>query len=136
MSKLELQKAIKSEGGREFSIGTLNLNHLLAEAYDTIVEWDLKGNPFKYIQSKSFRSEIKDCFIPTEGNNISYPLYNAVFFGHCEISREKESEAHMIWEEVCNYFDSLAPNGYYFGSTEGNGSEIGWWKLEEDGEEF
>lgn len=138
MSKRELQKIIKETGGVEFLNGTLNLADLLAQAYDLITMYDLRGNPFKYIQNKSFRSEIKDLFRTTDGENgpVCYPMWNERFYGNIELIPDKESEAYMIWDEVCNYFNNLAPNGYYFGSTEGDGSDIGWWKIEENGEEF
>jgi hypothetical protein len=32
-----------------------------------------------------------------------------------------------LWEEVFEYLDTHSAVGYYFGATEGDGSDIGWW---------
>jgi len=46
---------------------------------------------------------------------------------------EIDEEAAELWNgEVIPYLDSIAPPNTYFGSTEGNGSELGWWKYEEE----
>ena len=46
---------------------------------------------------------------------------------------EDHEEASELWnEEVIPYLDSISPPNTYFGSTEGNGSELGWWKYEEE----
>jgi hypothetical protein len=46
---------------------------------------------------------------------------------------EIDEDAAVLWnEEVIPYLDSIAPPNTYFGSTEGNGSELGWWKYEEE----
>jgi len=55
-----------------------------------------------------------------------------------------EDDDHEYWNsEDCSYFlnetlfnllDRYAPEGYYFGNTEGNGSDFGYWEIPEDQE--
>lgn len=132
MSKKELQKSIRENEGFIFSEGTLNLNHLLSKAYDLIVAFNLKGNPNSHIQTKTIRHDIKECFTMEDKLIGDESLFNKVFYSEAEISREKDSDSHYVWEDVTNYFMSLAPKGYYFGSSEGDGALIGWFSFNEN----
>lgn len=46
-----------------------------------------------------------------------------------------EERAYILWERAFEYLNSIAPSGYYFGSHPGNGSDYGFWKIEEEVEE-
>ncbi len=53
-----------------------------------------------------------------------------------ELRKEQTEEQMMVLSElwlgrVYDELSLLAPEGYYFGPTEGDGSDIGWWKAEE-----
>lgn len=40
-------------------------------------------------------------------------------------------EAEHLMQELFNTLDKFAPEGYYFGAHPGDGSDFGFWKLEE-----
>lgn len=129
MSKRELQTIIRENEGVTLSVGTGNLNHLLASAHDLIVRMDLKGNPYRYIQNKPFRQEIRDVFKYTQPDaqkNLKrgFTLWDYVYHDDAEIA--DDGEAHRVWDEVENYFQSISPSGFWFGSHPGDGSDIGW----------
>ena len=44
---------------------------------------------------------------------------------------ESEYMTYFLNEELFDVLDSYAPNGYYFGSHIGDGSDFGYWKCEE-----
>lgn len=119
MSKRDLQRDIRNNGGLILSDGTLNINHLLAKSYDLMSHYNLRTNIY---------GEILETF------NISKlgapSLMTEVYYGRAEIPREKEEYAYMLWEDITNYFQELAPSGYYFGASEGDGACIGWWFYE------
>lgn len=48
-----------------------------------------------------------------------------------EYSPELFAEMSFVWEDIYDYFNEQAADGYYFGCTEGDGSDIGWWRLSE-----
>lgn len=131
MSKKELQKAIRSGVGLVFSADTLNINHLLAEAHDLLKGYSLRPNTYGYIQTKSIAQEIKEVFAFKEGYQYAGSLVEAIYYSYAEIPRESEHDAHMLWNDICGYLDDISPAGYYFGSQEGDGACIGWWKLDE-----
>ena len=43
----------------------------------------------------------------------------------------------LVWEDLFNAMKTIAPKGYYFGATEGDGSDFGFWEIcpEDDFEE-
>ena len=45
---------------------------------------------------------------------------------------ESEDASYLLNEELFEVLNSYAPEGYYFGSHIGNGSDFGYWKEEED----
>jgi hypothetical protein len=126
MSIKDLQKTIRKEGCYILSDGTLNLTHLLPCAYDLIVSYNMQT---------TLKKDIESVFIPTEKADYKLeklPTYYNQYHGNVEISNSKMEEASMIWnEDIYNYFNAISPNGYYFGSSEGDGALIGWWKIEE-----
>jgi len=133
MSKRDLQKAIKENEGFILSNGTLNLEHLLSSAYDTIVSYNLKGNPNSHIQTTTIRNDILECFV-IDGDFMKSndSLYEKVYHGEANINEKAPYSPYDVWDDVNSYFQSLAPDGYYFGSLEGNDSYIGWFKYNEE----
>lgn len=128
MSKIkQLQTGITSKGGFILSDGTCNLNHLLPKAYDLIVGAEL---------SESLAKDILNVFYikPEDKEMIGiYGLFNAQYNDFCKIPEDKEIEASEIWNEsIYNLFNNIAPYGYYFGSSEGDGACFGWFQFESD----
>lgn len=49
------------------------------------------------------------------------------------IFSEIDEDAADLWsQDIVPYLDSIAPPNTYFGATEGNGSELGWWEYNEE----
>jgi len=60
-------------------------------------------------------------------------LYNE--FIAAEDAEDFETAGFILNEQIYDLMDSLAPEGYYFGSHPGDGSDFGYWENEEeDGE--
>lgn len=55
---------------------------------------------------------------------------NFTLLGRIELCSPGEEPG--LWEEVFEYFEELSPEGCYFGSLEGDGACIGWWKYPRD----
>lgn len=125
MSKKELQKAIREGENFIISEHTLNLEFLLAVAYDIMDDFRLR-TPLKRDILEVFEREDK-----SRPNQLS----NEVYYGWAKLKEYRHGDIAfdpcMVWDDVCNYFDSIAPNGYYFGSHPGDGSCIGWHKCDE-----
>lgn len=77
---------------------------------------------------------------PSHLLEISIPFLK--HFGNVELLQRVEymlsNHATMVfqvgdlWVEVSDYLDTESADGYYFGCTEGDGSDIGWWKCPDD----
>ena len=120
-NKKDLQELIIKKEGLIFSEGTLNLTHLLAAAYDLIVEFNLDSNLEKDIE-KVFTNDEKNL-----------PTYHNQYYGYIEIPKDKEEEASYIFnEDIFNLFNDVAPEGFYFGNIEGDGACFGWFVIEEE----
>ena len=118
MTLQEFQELIIKDEGVCFSDGTLNLRHLLPKAYDLFNEVDIEPD---------LRSEIKGLFIGEE------PTFYNQFYGDSVLNHTKEEEASYLWnEDIYNLFNEIAPEGFYFGSNEGDGAYIGWFKVDEN----
>lgn len=126
MGKRELQKSIRKEQGYLISTDTLNLNHLLATAYDVLTVWNMNA--------KDLKKEILEEY---GLKNFSGNLYMEVYRGRKLVDPDRYGwNAYNVWDEVENYFNKISPNGYYFGSCPSDGALIGWFKWEDEGEEF
>lgn len=115
---------IKSNEGFILSDGTLNLTHLLSKAHDLIVAYNMND---------SLQIDIIDLFdldCPLEKGET---LYSKQYHGEAKIYEDSEQDANEIWnDDVYNYFNEISPNGYSFGSFDGDGACIGWFKVEEE----
>jgi hypothetical protein len=118
MNKETLQAEIASKDGIILSDGTLNLQHLLPSAYDLIVAYRL---------DEKLAKAIEGVFIGEK------PTYYNQFYGETKLNDDKREEAEWIWnEDVYNLFSEIAPLGFYFGCTEGDGACIGFFRYEDN----
>lgn len=59
--------------------------------------------------------------------------YRKYLTNNGEIKQKYEEQADMLLQEtVFDAMNDLAPEGYYFGSHPGNGSDFGFWELEDE----
>lgn len=86
---------------QQFSHGTLNPTHLLEISRE-------------YLRREESAAELLfevNCALV----NVQYEQYDVNLFD--------------LWVEVFEYLETLAEDGYYFGCTEGDDSDIGWWQV-------
>jgi hypothetical protein len=126
MSKVEhFQSIVKSYGGFILSDGTCNLQHILPKAYDLLEGMEA---------NEELRASILTCFNIEDMEYVeSHGLFMSQYHGEATIQESAYESASYVWnEDVYNYFNNIAPSGYYFGSSEGDGACIGWFKIEEE----
>jgi hypothetical protein len=129
MSAKDLQNKIIGNEGYILSDGTLNLQHLLPKAYDLINMYELK-------EDTDLNQEILDCFELRVWDkqhflNKELSLFIEQYHSDAELIEDKQEEASELWNEtIFNFFNKIAPDGYSFGSSEGDGACIGWFKCE------
>lgn len=60
-------------------------------------------------------------------------ILNVIFepFSDNDERWEDEYMTYFLNEELFDTLNNYAPEGYYFGAHEGNGSDFGYWKIEE-----
>jgi len=132
MSKEQLQKEIISKEGIIFSEGTYNLTHLLPSAYDLIKQYRLDKEDNK---AAEICKNIEKIFINTdpEDKEEYLPTYRNQYYNEIYIPEENQEEASIFFnEDIFNYFNDIAPEGFYFSSHPGDGSCFGFWKIEEE----
>lgn len=118
MTKEELQKEIVEKDGIILSDGTLNIQHLLPKAYDLIQAYNL---------SDELEKAIEGVFVGEA------PTFYNQFYGQTILHESKREEAEYLWnEDIYNLFNNLATEGFYFGSSEGDGACIGFFKYDEE----
>lgn len=158
-ARLALQRKIQSAsyGYFIFSEDTLNIKHLLASAYDFLVEHsltdakcgigDLKssilevfGTTPKALESIPHLEKIDpDKRVLEIINQLDdHSLYSAQYHDFIEVFDYRHGDIalnpHTVWDDFESYCQSLAPEGFYFGSSEGDGSSIGFWRMPEEEE--
>lgn len=101
-----------------FSEGTLNLEHLLAKAYDFLKKRGYEGD---------LLGDILDCYEFDQEFSEKDSLFTAQYYSWAKL--KDEEKASWVWEKVCDFFDSIAPEGYYFGTLEGDGACFGWFAV-------
>lgn len=114
MTMTRLEKEILSFGSIILSEGTQNIEDLLTTCYDFF-----RKNALNDILCK----KISDCF--TEEPSV----YNR-YFGKTKLKQGMEEEAsELLNEDIFNYLNDLAPDGYCFSSHEGDGACYGFWAV-------
>lgn len=116
MSKKELQKYIREREGLILSEGTLRHEDLLATAYDFLTAWGIRFNKAKILG-----------LFETDGEVHS--LQEKVYWDLAKIKDDTE-EVWEVWQNVSDFLNEIAPNGYYFGSHPGDGACIGFFRDE------
>ena len=117
LTKENLVRKIIVEEGLVVSTDTLNVADLLTTYYDLIRDYNLSDEMAKTI--KSFFDE--------------EPTVTNYFYSRCKLLSEKEEEAQMFLnEDLFDFLSDIAPDGYYFGNTEGDGACFGFFKEEEE----
>lgn len=85
------------------SWGTHRSEDLIPRFIDTLAQLDKR-------QAAAFRAELPEDLEP---NN---PYWES-------------EEAYWLLEELFDVLDTFAPDGYYFGAHEGDGSDFGFWPV-------
>lgn len=120
MNKVDFQKHVRKNEGYILSDGTLNLEHLLSKAYDFIVLYNLETE---------LKEDILECF--EYDGEVNGDLFLKQYYDEARLN--EDYNATVLWnEDVYMYFNEIAPDGYYFGSSDGDGALIGWFKYEEN----
>jgi hypothetical protein len=123
MSKLDLQRQIRNNEGLILSAGTLRYDDLLAKSYDLVKAYNLR------VVDKQLIPDLLLCFNPPVSDE--YSLSTQVYYNETHIPDNMQNLAAEVWDALCSYFNYIAPSGYYFGSQEGDGALIGWFKAAE-----
>lgn len=144
MSKKALHKTIKENGGYIFSDGTLNMLHLLGKAADFIMTWNLKQSKNKrYVKPLETYRDIVNVFQETDQapdgtlqqlKERKSGLWYHIYYGNIELKPDSEQDyaAYHVWDDFEALCQQVAPEGYYFGASEGDGACIGFFKWEEE----
>lgn len=133
MSKRDLQKDIRNGEGFVLSDGTLNVYHLLAKAHDLMVSYNLRTKT----ALGDVRADVYHFFSFDRSfdHKVGYDLWSYLYHGW---ARPYENPAGVgynawdLWNDIESFLQQLAPKGYYFGSTEGDGACIGFFQYGEE----
>ena len=133
MSKKQLQKDIRANGGFILSDGTCNLQHLLPKAHDLIVEYRLRGARHGI---GDLLTSIRECFILKRPADAKRDMWTEQYHGRAEPKQYRHGDIALdptdVWCACVDFFDSIAPKGYYFGASAGDGACFGWFKYESE----
>jgi hypothetical protein len=127
MAYEQLVKDIKRFDGKIFSEATLRLGDLLTSAYDLMKDYQLDDDA-----SKELMQDIRDIFGHDDPTSLNDYYHNLRDIDSDEDLRYQASE---LWERVSDHFEALSPEGFYFGTSEGDGACFGWF-MYPYGEEF
>jgi hypothetical protein len=138
MTMEQLKQEIIKDDGYILSDGTLNLKHLFPKAYDLIMGYDLVNESnIEHDKAIQLCSDILTWFKSTDEEEEINPessLFMQQYWGYIELKDEHEHGGNYspweLWDEICNYFCEISPDDFYFGSNEGDGACIGWFKYE------
>ena len=110
-----IKEAVELKEGLILSSDTLRSEDLLASAYELIQRFTPDAPILKEI-AEQFTEE------PTQFN---------IFYGYAEL--KDEEQASLLWNgDVTDYLMEQAPDGYTFGSSEGDGALIGYFRYEDE----
>lgn len=112
-----IREYLSEHGELTVSEGTLKVDDILGGIYEVLVH-------FKELPE--LRERIKSCF-------NKEPFTEGLYYDEVYILPGKMEEAVELLEEVCvDELNGLCPDGYYFGSFEGNSSCIGFFEVWDD----
>jgi len=107
-----MQEEILRVEGLGFSRATLNPIHLIERALTVVDGWGIsEEQPMLVEEANKILEEDRR---EEDDKRIDDDVFHTRV-GH-------------IWDDLRGWMERIAPRGYYFGSTEGDGSDIGWWK--------
>lgn len=106
----DLQDYLISHDGRVISEATLKTSDLLQSYYGVIMGYNLQT---------SLKASIESLF---EGDVLDYSTF------HDELNIDTDENASELKYYCEDYFNSISPEGFYFGCTEGDGACIGFFK--------
>ena len=119
LNKENLMREIEARKGLIISEAALKTDCLLSSYYQLISDYNL---------SPTMKSEIAS-FFEEEPTNWNY------FYNKCHLIPEKEEEANIyLNEDIYDFFNEIAPEGYYFGNTEGDGACFGFFETKDESE--
>lgn len=117
LTKENLIREIIAKEGLIISEATLKTDDLLTTYYQLIKDYNLSEEKANTIKS----------FFDNEPTTTNY------YYNRCHLIPEKEEEAQDFLNNDLFYFLSdIAPDGYYFGNTEGDGACFGFFKYEDE----
>lgn len=123
MGKENIQRNVKENNGHTISSSSFDIRDLLSATYDLLNYNGLREDLQESILDKYV--------IDKEANKENLSLVTLSYYNLVHIHEQKRDEAHILWnEDIYNYFNEIAPTGYYFGSHLGNSSSIGWYRVE------
>jgi len=142
MALKNLQNEISSYGSLVLSEGTLNPEHLLAKCYDQMLWYRLMDDDARVSKLMDL---ILECYRPTDPTlsmrellEREERLFDNQYYGRCVLRDNQEYGApdpYEVLESCYNYFEEIAPEGFYFGTLEGDGACLGWFRIPEETEE-
>lgn len=121
--KGDILNGVTRHGGFILSESTNNGVHLLAKIHDLLKEYGVKPE---------LRVAIKNMFIVQgwkDGDDLWTHVYHNRLRTLNTLNEDGQYKLDELWnKDVSNYLDELSPEGYYFGTHEGDLSCYGWWK--------
>jgi hypothetical protein len=126
MGKLQLQKDIRKNQGLIISDGTLNPRHLLPTFYDILTNYNIQAS-----QASQLKKDIETCFRNTNNGSELKPTFHNQYHGLVRLVYGNKFIQEAL-ASCYDFFDSIAPANYYFGSSNGDGTCIGFFKYEKE----
>ena len=77
-------------------------------------------------RANAVREEFADLFTAVEAADG----WDAYMDAHAFDSDVLETVGYLVWEALYDALNDCAPDGWYFGNTEGDGSDYGFWAIE------
>jgi len=101
------------------------MTHLLSRIYDFLTTYNINT---KY--SEEIKRKIEKCFSCVDGDiEINFPLFRKQHYGLIKIKKYQRYNSRKVFDEAVFYLNEIAPEGYYFGATEENGSCFGFYLI-------
>lgn len=84
------------------------------------------GNEFKNVSLST------DTFITDDLFNNFKSLLTPTLIKEYESAETEEDKSSVLNEDIMDYLNEISPDGCYFGSHPGNGSDFGFWEVEQE----